>query len=41
MALDNEVLTLLRATDATNVAAALRDITWQGTALVLLGLVPS
>ncbi len=40
-ALRNAVLALLRATGATNIAATLRDITWRGTALALLGLTPS
>lgn len=37
-ALRNAVLTLLRAAGATNIAAALRDIGWRGTALAMLGL---
>jgi predicted transposase YbfD/YdcC len=37
-ALRNAVLTLLRAAGATNIAAALRQITWQATALTMLGL---
>lgn len=39
-ALRNAVLALLRATGATNIAAALRTITWQRSALALLGLSP-
>lgn len=39
-ALRNAVLALLRAAGATNIAAALRDITWRGTALTYVGLVP-
>lgn len=37
-ALRNVVLTVLRATGATTIAAALRDIAWRGSALALLGL---
>jgi len=37
-ALRNVVLTLLRASGATNIAAALRDIAWRRSALALLGL---
>lgn len=37
-ALRNAVLTLLRATGATNIAAALREHAWRGTALPLLGI---
>lgn len=37
-ALRNAVLTLLRATAATNIAAALRETAWRGTALGLLGI---
>jgi len=37
-ALRNAVLTLLRATGATNIAAALREITWRGSALAMLGI---
>lgn len=37
-ALRNAVLTLPRAAGATNIAAALRTITWQGTALAMLGI---
>lgn len=40
-ALRNVVLTLLRASGATNIAAALRDIAWRGSALTFLGLTPS
>ena len=39
-ALRNAVLALLRASGATNIAAALRDVTWRGTALALVGLGP-
>jgi predicted transposase YbfD/YdcC len=39
-ALRNVVLTVLRAEGVTNVAAALRDIAWRGTALSHLGLAP-
>ena len=37
-ALRNAVLTLMRAAGATNIAAALREIAWRGTALALLGI---
>lgn len=40
-ALRNAVLALLRATGAPNIAAALRDITWRGNVLALVGLAPS
>ena len=40
-ALRNAVLNLLRARGATNIAAALRQIGWQGSALAILGLLPS
>lgn len=40
-ALRNVVLNLLHHQGTTNVAARLREIGWQGTALHLLGLVPS
>lgn len=39
-ALRNAVLAILRAAGAINIAAALRDITWRGTALSLVGLDP-
>lgn len=37
-ALRNAVLALLRATGATNIAAAVRDLAWQNSALALFGL---
>jgi general secretion pathway protein K len=37
-ALRNAVLTLLRAAGATNIAAAVREIAWRGTALAMLGI---
>ncbi len=40
-ALRHAVLAILRAAGATNIAAALRDITWHGTALALVGLHPA
>ncbi len=39
-ALRNAVLTVLRAAGATNIAAALREIAWRGTALAMLGIIP-